>query len=38
MIYINGTKNNEECYAKLKKKKKKILVCNISKPNTNDAS
>lgn len=24
MIYINGTKNNEECYAKLKKKKKKI--------------
>lgn len=23
MIYINGTKNNEECYAKLKKKKKK---------------
>lgn len=20
MIYINGTKNNEECYAKLKKK------------------
>lgn len=21
MIYINGTKNNEECYAKLKKKK-----------------
>lgn len=37
MIYINGTKNNEECYAKLKKKNK-FLVCNISKPNTNDAS